>query len=189
MEHSVSIPFPPVWALLPTGAESTAMIEALSSGLARLGVEVQRNTEAYLKGLSEFLGVIGVDLFGSMVVPCEETNQSALAWCAIGVADAQVSAPEQLQELAADDPFGQLDDADLSIIDGRAGPIGRSRHFRANLLWQDVDGYWPYSATVRYVLALDPEHVLICHFETISLAYLDVLEEHFDSLVSEVNVS
>lgn len=188
MQNVIDIPFPDAWAVLPTGSDSTAMIESLSARMGDLGEDAQQHTGAYLAGLSDFLGAVGIDLFASLVVPSPEPNQTALAWCAVGVADAPSGTPEALQALAADDPFGGLDDPELGVIEGRTGPIGRCLHFRANPHLSDADGYWPYSATVRYAVRLGEGLAVICHFETMSLGYLDVLAEHFDTLVVELRV-
>ena len=189
MATVIDIPFPEAWAVLPTGSDSVAMIEALSGRLAESGADVQQYTGAYLTGLSDFLGAVGIGLFASLAVPCPEPNQSALAWCAVGVADAPARTSDDLRNLAADDPFGGLGDLEVGVVEGRSGPIGRCLRFRANPQLSDEDGYWPYSATVRYAVRLRDDIAVICHFETMSLGYLDVLVEHFDALVTELRVA
>jgi hypothetical protein len=69
------------------------------------------------------------------------------------------------------------------------GPAARSSAIRFAEELVDDDGYAPYAAEIRFAFPIDNRLVGVLHFDTLTLVYLEDLEELFDAIAATVRVA
>lgn len=185
----VHVPFPDAWAVVRAGEGGEVDRRRLATTLASLGPDAQAVMETYTEQLGRLLSENGLAALATLVVPGPQPGDEASAWVVLQSIGPVATHESGLLDLVVRNPFPVVaDNPDPTIVHGRLGAIAKAVQFRPNPNLSDADGYWPYGASVRYVMPTGPDSVMVAQFETLSLAYLPDLEEHFDTVITHASL-
>jgi hypothetical protein len=180
------VDFPEDWAVLPVRAGGSDAVGELTSGLDELGEPAQRRAGELLSSLLPELSKLGVDGFASLAMS-DEGGTLVEAVCAIGVVPGPIN-EAGLRSIAEGGLHPGLE-RETTVVALPAGSAVRSSAFRFAEELADEEGLAPYAAEVRFAVPLgDGDRIGILHFETLSLVYLEELEELFDAIAETARV-
>jgi hypothetical protein len=186
MVNSLMLDFPEPWTVLPVGGDGRAAVDRLVADVADLGDEAQSAMSQFLSAALPALADLGVDGFASLVLPEEGSGGLVQAFCAVGNEPGPAT-EERLRSIAEGGLHPDLE-RDTTTVRIPLGTAVRSSAVRWADELVDSEGVAPYAAEVRFTFPLDGDRIGILHFETLSLVYLEELEELFDAIAGTARV-